>query len=81
MVESLMSMESNSRSIAKAVSYRVLGSLSTGMIFFVLTGRFTLSVGAGAADFVVKIVLYFLHERVWNYISFGRDRKAPEYEI
>jgi len=81
MVESLMSMESNSRSIAKAVSYRVLGSLSTGMIFFVLTGRFTLSVGAGAADFVVKIVLYFLHERVWNYINFGREKRAPEYEI
>ena len=74
-------MESNSRSIAKAVSYRVLGSLSTGLIFFVLTGRFSLSVGAGIADFAVKIVLYFLHERVWNYINFGRDRKAPEYEI
>ena len=74
-------MESHSRSIAKAVSYRILGSVSTGLIFFVLTGRFSLSVGAGAADFVVKIGLYFVHERLWNHINFGRERKAPEYEI
>jgi uncharacterized membrane protein len=74
-------METNSRSIVKAVSYRILGSLSTGLIFFVLTGKFSLSVGAGMADFVIKIVLYFLHERLWNHISYGRDNKAPEYEI
>jgi uncharacterized membrane protein len=74
-------MESQSRSIAKAVSYRTLGSLSTGLIFFVLTGKFSLSVGAGVADFVVKIVLYFVHERLWNHINYGRDNKAPEYEI
>jgi uncharacterized membrane protein len=81
MVESQYWMESNSRSIAKAVSYRVLGSLSTAAIIFVLTGKLSLSAGAGAADFFVKIVLYFVHERLWNYIPFGRDRKAPEYEI
>ena len=74
-------MESHSRSIVKAVSYRILGSASTGLIFFVLTGRFSLSVGAGMADFVIKIGLYFLHERLWNHINYGRDNKAPEYEI
>jgi uncharacterized membrane protein len=74
-------METHSRSIAKAVSYRILGSASTGLIFFVLTGKFSLSVGAGMADFVIKIGLYFLHERLWNHISYGRDNKAPEYEI
>ena len=74
-------MESQSRSIVKAVSYRILGSASTGLIFFVLTGKFSLSVGAGMADFVIKIGLYFVHERIWNHIRFGREDKAPEYEI
>ncbi len=73
-------MESNARSIAKALSYRVLGSLSTGALVFFFTGSYTKSVGAAAADSVVKIVLYFLHERLWNHIPFGRP-KAPEYEI
>jgi uncharacterized membrane protein len=76
-----MSMESHSRSIAKAVSYRVLGSATTGLIFYVLTGKGGLSVGAGILDVVLKIGVYFVHERVWDRINFGRERKAPEYEI
>ncbi len=73
-------MESHVRSLAKAISYRVLGSLSTAGIFFVLTGKLTTSLGAGAIDMVVKIGLYFLHERLWNHVQFGRP-KPPEYEI
>ena len=75
-------MESQARSIAKAVSYRVLGSASTALIVYAGTRSWTFSAGAGAADAVVKIGLYFLHERIWNHIPFGRDpAKAPEYEI
>jgi adenylylsulfate kinase len=73
-------METQSRSLVKAVSYRILGSLSTAGIFFVLTGKLTMSLGAGALDMVLKIGLYFLHERVWDRIQYGRP-KPPEYEI
>ena len=74
-------MESHSRSIAKAISYRILGSASTAIIFYLLTGKGTLSLGAGLLDMVVKIGVYFLHERLWDRINFGRSTKAPEYEI
>jgi uncharacterized membrane protein len=40
----------------------------------------SLSLGVGLIDSVVKIAMYFLHERIWNYINFGRA-KPPEYEI
>jgi adenylylsulfate kinase len=73
-------MESNARSIAKSVSYRLLGSSVTGLIFFLLTGKGGLSLGAGALDMVLKIAAYFVHERIWNHIDFGRS-KPPEYEI
>jgi uncharacterized membrane protein len=73
-------MESNARSIAKAVSYRLLGSSVTGVILFVLTGRGTLSMIGVALDMVLKIGAYFIHERIWNHIQFGRS-KPPEYEI
>ena len=66
----------------KAVSYRILGSASTGLIVYILTGKGTLSVGAGVLDVVLKIGVYFIHERIWNHINFGRPTaKAPEYEI
>jgi adenylylsulfate kinase len=78
-------METHARSIAKAVSYRLLGSAVTGLIFFVLTHKGGLSVGAGALDMIVKIGAYFVHERIWNHIDFGRGNfernKPPEYEI
>ena len=73
-------METHARSIAKAVSYRILGSSVTGLIFYALTGKATLSLGAGALDVVLKIGAYFVHERVWAHINFGRS-KPPEYEI
>ncbi len=75
-------MESNKRSIAKAVSYRILGSLATGLIVLAMTGDLKVSAVAGASDSVVKLALYFLHERIWNHISFGRQKAPPpEYEI
>jgi adenylylsulfate kinase len=73
-------METRARSIAKAVSYRILGSATTGLIVFVLTGKGALSVGASFLDVVLKIAAYFLHERIWNHIDYGRS-KAPDYEI
>ena len=73
-------MESNTRSIAKAISYRLLGSISTALIVFVFSGNAKVSLGVGLADMVTKIALYYLHERLWNHISFGRQR-PPEYEI
>jgi adenylylsulfate kinase len=51
------------------------------MIFYVLTGKGSLSLGAGALDMVLKIGAYFIHERIWNHINYGRSTKAPEYEI
>ena len=75
-------METRARSIAKAVSYRLLGSAVTGLIMFVLTNRPGLSIMGSAMDMVLKIGAYFIHERLWNYINFGREpEKAPEYEI
>jgi uncharacterized membrane protein len=73
-------METSVRSIVKAVSYRLLGSSVTGLILFVITGKGTVSVLGGVADMVLKIGAYFVHERIWDRIQFGRT-KPPEYEI
>jgi uncharacterized membrane protein len=76
-------MDSNTRSIAKAVSYRLLGSISTALIVFAFSGNAKVSLGVGALDVVTKLALYYLHERVWNHIPFGREKAPPQpdYEI
>jgi uncharacterized membrane protein len=73
-------MESTSRSLAKAVSYRVLGSTGTALVVLLLSGNLKISLGVGALDMLLKIALYFVHERLWNHIPYGRP-KRPEYEI
>jgi uncharacterized membrane protein len=73
-------MDSQARSLAKAVSYRVLGSAVTALIVLLFSGSLKISLGVGALDMLSKIALYFLHERLWNYSPYGRP-KPPEYEI
>jgi len=72
-------MESRSRSLAKAFSYRFVGSVSTAAVIYVLTLDVALSAGGGALDAGVKIVLYFIHERLWSRIPFGRE-KGQEFQ-
>ena len=64
--------EKNSRSIAKAVSYRVFGSIVTFAIALLLTGDVVISSAVGVADLFAKSILFYLHERLWNKISWGR---------
>jgi uncharacterized membrane protein len=63
--------EAHSRSLAKAVSWRILGSVDT----FLLSWLFTSSVKAAGAialtEVLTKMVLYYLHERAWSGIVWG----------
>ena len=67
-----MSTVNKSRHIAKAVTWRVIASITTAAIawYFGLPPK---AVGAVfVADLVIKFVLYYAHERVWyKHIKFG----------
>lgn len=73
--------ESNSRSLSKAFSWRVLGSLATGSIVFLFTKNAGGAVAVGAVEFVFKIFLYFIHERIWDCVPFGRNAKFERREV
>lgn len=60
------------RSIAKALSWRVVGTLDTLIISYFLTGRITLAASIATIDFLTKMILYFFHERIWNMINWGK---------
>jgi uncharacterized membrane protein len=70
------------RSILKAVSWRLTGTLDTVMISFLISGRIKIALSIGFVELFTKIALYYLHERAWNRIPFGRIKdKPPEYAI
>lgn len=67
-----MLAESPTRSIAKAISWRVLASLTTIVLVLIFTGELTTAVTIGVFETFVKMALYFVHERTWNKFTFGR---------
>lgn len=73
-------MESHQRSIAKAASYRLLGSLLTALIAYLLCGAWDVALGVGLLDSVAKMAAYFLHERLWARIKWGAPRQT-DYQI
>ncbi|WP_226294211.1 DUF2061 domain-containing protein [Aquimarina algicola] len=66
------SSEKPIRSIAKAVSWRVIGTLDTLIVSYILTGELVLATSIASVDFITKMILYFFHERIWNRIKWGR---------
>jgi uncharacterized membrane protein len=57
------------RSVLKALSWRVVGTLDTLLVSYLLTGRIVIATSIASVDFITKLVLYFFHERIWNKIN------------
>jgi uncharacterized membrane protein len=72
--------ETAARSFAKAVSWRVTGTIDTVVISYLITGRAKWALGIGFIELFTKVTLYFIHERVWDRLSYGRV-KPEEYAI
>jgi uncharacterized membrane protein len=67
----LPNRESQTRSLAKAVSWRVTGTIDTFVISAIVTGRLTVAGSIAATELLTKVLLYYFHERVWAAISWG----------
>ena len=64
--------ETSTRSVVKALSWRAVATVTTAGLVFAFTGRFDLALTVGLFEAVTKMALYFVHERVWNKLEFGR---------
>jgi uncharacterized membrane protein len=56
------------KSIMKSVSWRIVGTLDTMLISYLITGRVTVAVSIGSVEVLTKTVLYYFHERLWAHI-------------
>ena len=60
------------RSIAKTASWRIVGTISTVVISYIITGTMALAFSIGFVELISKLVLYFFHERAWNKVKWGK---------
>ncbi len=74
--------EKRYRSILKAISWRLTGTIDTFVISFLVTGKLKFALSISLIEVFTKITLYYLHERLWNRIDAGRIKNIiPDYEI
>ncbi len=64
--------ESAMRSVFKAISWRILATLTTALLVYFITGSTEFAVTVGLLEGVAKIGLYYFHERLWNRLNIGR---------
>lgn len=69
--------DTHARSVGKAISWRILGTIATSAIVFAFTRRWALSLFVGGLEFVLKIGLFWVHERVWDRLAYGRKEATP----
>jgi uncharacterized membrane protein len=67
--------EKHYRSFVKAVSWRATGTVDTIVVSYIVTGKATLALSIGFVELFTKVGLYYVHERIWDRISLGRERK------
>ena len=65
-------MVARTRHLTKAITWRIIASLTTALIAWAFGLPPTVIGGVFVADLIIKFILYYAHERVWyNYIKFG----------
>ena len=64
--------ESHKRSLTKGLTWRVIATLSTVALIYIITKNFILSVQIGFFDIAIKLALYYAHERTWIRVAWGR---------
>jgi uncharacterized membrane protein len=65
-------MVSKKRHLAKAISWRTVGTIDTMLLGWLISGDPMVGVKIGAVELITKIFLYYAHERVWyRFSTFG----------
>ena len=76
MNESLKQLpESRVRSVLKAFTWRVIATFTTILIAYFFTGEVAVAISIGGVEFVLKMVIYYVHERAWQFLPRGSIRR------
>ena len=57
------------RDMLKTLSYRIIGSATSFILTYLATNDYKVGIGVGLGDFLIKPLIYFVHERIWRKIE------------
>ena len=73
-------MDQPKRTLFKTITWRIIALLITILVVYIYSGNAKHSLVIGLVANFFKMIFYYIHERVWNRVQFGRA-KLPEYQI
>jgi uncharacterized membrane protein len=69
------SLVSHKRHVMKTITWRLVGTIDTILIVWVISGNPLIGLKIGSVEIITKMILYYLHERVWYRTNFGVRKK------
>ena len=72
--------ETHLRSVSKGISWRIIATITTVTIVFLITGEIDTALEIGAIEVVAKIIIYYVHERIWLLIPHGISQKDKNHQ-
>lgn len=67
-------METHKRSIVKSITFRILATIITLIVVWVFTKNIVISAGVTITENLIKMIVYYFHERAWVKISWGTTK-------
>ena len=68
-------LKTNKRHVMKTFSWRAIGTIDTIVLSWIISGNPFTGLKIGGSEIVTKMILYYLHEKLWYRINFGLDRR------
>jgi adenylyl-sulfate kinase len=69
------------RNVIKTISWRIVGSVDTVILGWLITGQFSLGAKIGLTELLTKMLLYYIHERAWQKVNFGLPSKRRQTQL
>ncbi|TAI48555.1 DUF2061 domain-containing protein [Flagellimonas allohymeniacidonis] len=70
-----MEAVSYKRHLAKTITWRVIGTLDTIVLSWLITGNPLMGFQIGTSELITKMVLYYVHERVWLHVQVVNSKR------
>ena len=74
-------MEQKRRRLLRVISWRITATVTTMLISWLITNQIDLAIKIGFIEVFAKIVLQYIHERVWTKVKFGMIKSKSDYQI
>ena len=72
---------SNKRHILKTFSWRAVGTLDTVILGWIITGNPLTGLKIGSAEVITKMLLYYIHEKLWYKIDYGLNQRIRKKRL